>query len=140
VKVAVVILNWNGKELLNRFLPSVVNFSKGATIYLADNASDDDSIDFVSNNFPNVKIIKNKVNGGFAQGYNDALKNLSEDIFVLLNSDVEVSEDWLKPVLAEFNNNPEVVAAQPKILDLKNPSYFEYAGAAGGFIDKYGYP
>lgn len=140
MKVAVVILNWNGKKLLNRFLPSVVNFSKEATVYLADNASDDDSIDFVSNNFPSVKIIKNKVNGGYAKGYNDALQNLSEDIFVLLNSDVEVSENWLEPVLTEFENNPEVVAAQPKILDLKNPSYFEYAGAAGGFIDKYGYP
>lgn len=140
MKVAVVILNWNGKELLKKFLPSVVAFSKEATVYVADNASDDDSINFVSSNFPSVRIIKNKINGGYAKGYNDALENLSEDIFVLLNSDVEVSENWLKPVLAEFEKNSEVVAAQPKILDFKNSSYFEYAGAAGGFIDKYGYP
>lgn len=140
MKVAVVILNWNGRELLERFLPSVVAHSKEATVYLADNASEDDSIDFVLNHFPSVMIIKNKINGGYAKGYNDALQNLSEDIFVLLNSDVEVTENWLQPVLAEFEKESAVVAAQPKILDFKNPSHFEYAGAGGGFIDKYGYP
>tara|TARA_R110000751_G_scaffold161355_3_gene267106 strand:+ start:99134 stop:100120 length:987 start_codon:yes stop_codon:yes gene_type:complete len=140
VKVAVVILNWNRRDLLEKFLPSVVKFSAEATVYVADNASTDDSISFIYENFPTVKIIQNKVNGGYAKGYNDALKNLSEDIFVLLNSDVEVTENWLQPIISEFEKDASVVAAQPKILDYKNREYFEYAGAAGGFIDKYGYP
>ncbi|MDN3725052.1 glycosyltransferase family 2 protein [Aequorivita sp. SDUM287046] len=140
MKVAVVILNWNGRDLLEKFLPSVVKFSTEANVYLADNASTDDSVAYVSEYFPSVKIIRNKVNGGYAKGYNDALQNLSEDIFVLLNSDVEVVENWLKPVLSEFEKDTSVVAAQPKILDYKNKEYFEYAGAAGGFLDKYGYP
>jgi len=140
VKVAVVILNWNGKDLLEKFLPSVVSFSEEANIYVADNASTDDSVFYVSEKFPSIKIIQNKVNGGYAKGYNDALKSLSEDIFVLLNSDVQVTENWLQPILSEFEKDNSVVAAQPKILDFKNKEYFEYAGAAGGFIDKYGYP
>ena len=140
VKVAVVILNWNGKDLLEKFLPSVVAFSNEAKIYVADNASTDTSVSYILEYFPSVKIIQNKVNGGYAKGYNDALKNLSEEIFVLLNSDVEVTEKWLEPVLSEFKKNDNLVAAQPKILDFKNKDYFEYAGAAGGFIDKYGYP
>lgn len=140
MKVAVVILNWNGKDLLEKFLPSVVAFSIEATIYVADNASTDDSVSFISKNFPTVKIIQNEVNGGYAKGYNDALKNLSETIFVLLNSDVEVTENWLQPIISEFDKDNSIVAAQPKILDFKNKEYFEYAGAAGGFIDKYGYP
>lgn len=140
MNVAVVILNWNGQELLAKFLPSVVKFSKDATVYVADNASTDNSVAFVYENFPSIKIIQNKENGGYAKGYNDALKNLSEDLFVLLNSDVEVTENWLPPVIAAFEKDISVVAAQPKILDYKNKEYFEYAGAAGGFIDKYGYP
>ena len=140
MKVAVVILNWNGKDLLEKFLPSVVRFSSEATVYVVDNASSDDSIVYVSEFFPSVKIIQNKVNGGYAKGYNDALKNISEDIFVLLNSDVEVTKNWLPPILSEFEKDASVVAAQPKVLDYKNNEYFEYAGAAGGFIDKYGYP
>lgn len=140
MKTAIVILNWNGKALLEKFLPSVVQFSEGATVYVADNASSDNSISFITNNFPSVKIIQNETNGGYAKGYNDALKNLSEDIFVLLNSDVEVTEKWLDPVITEFAKDESVAAAQPKILDYKNRSYFEYAGAAGGFIDKYGFP
>ncbi len=140
MNVAVVILNWNGKDLLEKFLPSVVGNSSEATIYLADNASTDNSVAFVSEFFPSVKIIQNKANGGYAKGYNDALKNLSEEIFVLLNSDVEVTENWLQPVISEFKKDASIVAAQPKILDFKNKEYFEYAGAAGGFIDKYGYP
>lgn len=140
MKVAVVILNWNGKQLLERFLPSVLAYSQEANIYVADNASTDDSVAFVSKKFPSVKIIQNNENGGYAQGYNEALKNLSEDIFVLLNSDVEVTENWLSPIVSEFIKDSSVVAAQPKLLDLKNKEYFEYAGAAGGFIDRYGYP
>ncbi len=141
MKVAVVILNWNGKELLEQFLPSVVNFSKEeATVYVADNASTDNSVSFVKENFPEVNIIQNSSNGGYAKGYNDALKNLNEDIFVLLNSDVEVTQNWLTPIISEFNNDYNLVAAQPKILDYKNKEYFEYAGAAGGFLDQLGYP
>lgn len=140
VTVAVVILNWNGKSLLEKFLPTVLAYSSNATIYVADNASTDESVCFVSQNFPQVKIIRNAINGGYAKGYNDALQHLSEDIFVLLNSDVEVTENWLKPVINEFIQNPNLAAAQPKILDYNKKNTFEYAGAAGGFIDKYGFP
>ena len=138
--IAVVILNWNGQELLSQFLPSVVRFSEEATVYVADNASTDASVAYVLEHFPQVKIIRNKTNGGYAKGYNDALKDLSEDIFVLLNSDVEVTQDWLKPFISAFQNDKELVAAQPKILDYKKKTHFEYAGAAGGFLDRLGYP
>lgn len=137
---AVVILNWNGRELLAQFLPSVIRYSSEATVYVADNASTDDSVLFISENFPTVKIIQNKTNGGYAKGYNDALKNVSEDILVLLNSDVEVTENWLTPVISEFRKDATLAAAQPKILDYKNKAYFEYAGAGGGFVDALGYP
>lgn len=140
MKVAVVILNWNGKALLEKFLPTVVKYSAGAAVYVADNASTDGSVGFVSENFPTVNIIRNHMNAGYAKGYNDALKSISADLFVLLNSDVEVTENWLWPVISVFSKYPATVAAQPKILDYKNRDYFEYAGAAGGFIDKYGYP
>lgn len=140
MKVAVVILNWNGKALLKQFLPSVVENSAEAEIYVADNASTDDSVAFLETHYPQVKIIQNKINGGFARGYNDALKHLQEDIFVLLNSDVEVTPNWLPPLLAEFERDGNVAAAQPKILDYRKRGYFEYAGAAGGFIDALGYP
>lgn len=140
MRIAVVILNWNGRYLLEQFLPSVIEYSKEATVYVADNASEDDSVEFVKRSYPGVQVIQNSVNGGFAKGYNDALSQLDEDIFVLLNSDVEVSPNWLGPMLKEFKENPETAALQPKILDLKNREYFEYAGAAGGYIDKFGYP
>ncbi|MEL4308687.1 glycosyltransferase family 2 protein [Joostella sp. CR20] len=140
MKIAVVILNWNGKELLEKFLPSVTSYSPNATIYVADNASSDTSIEFVKENYPAVKIIQNTSNGGFAKGYNDALTHVDEDIFCLLNSDIEVTENWLLPIEEAFKNNPEVAILQPKILDYKNKEYFEYAGAAGGFIDRLGYP
>lgn len=139
-EIAVVILNWNGKGLLEKFLPSVISHSNAATIYVADNASTDDSVSFLKTNFPSVEIIQNKENGGYAKGYNDALKLVDEEIFCLLNSDVEVTEGWLEPISAVFNTEPETVIIQPKILDYKNKAYFEYAGAAGGFIDKFGYP
>jgi hypothetical protein len=140
MKIAVILLNWNGVKLLEQFLPSVILFSPEATIYVADNASTDDSIAFVKTNFPKVRIIQNESNFGFAQGYNEALKHVDADIFALVNSDIEVTENWLKPILATFENEPKTVIIQPKILDFKNKEYFEYAGAAGGFIDKYGYP
>lgn len=137
---AVVILNWNGRELLSQFLPSVLQFSAEATVYVADNASTDDSVAMLKKDFPQVEIIQNKTNGGFAKGYNDALSGLSEDIFILLNSDVEVTENWLSPILQIFRQEPKTASVQPKILDYKKKDYFEYAGAAGGYVDKYGYP
>ncbi|PIB25379.1 glycosyl transferase family 2 [Maribacter sp. 4U21] len=140
MKIAVVILNWNGEVLLERFLPAVVKYSKDATIYVADNASTDGSIAFLEKNYPSIAIIKNKVNGGFAQGYNEALQHIEADIFCLLNSDVEVTEGWLSPIPDAFKTLPKVAIIQPKILDLLNKEYFEYAGAAGGFIDQLGYP
>lgn len=140
MKIAVVILNWNGKKLLEEFLPSVIEYSKEATVYLADNASTDDSVVFVKEKFPEVSIIQNKENGGYAKGYNDALKNLTEELFVLLNSDVEVTPNWLPPIIYCFESQPNTAAIQPKILDYNRKDYFEYAGAAGGFIDELGYP
>lgn len=138
--IAVVILNWNGLKLLQKFLPDVVLYSAEATIYIADNASTDKSVLYVKDNFPSVKIIQNLENGGFAKGYNDALSQLSEDIFVLLNSDVQVTPHWLDALSHILQRDPDIAVVQPKILDYKNPEYFEYAGAAGGFIDNYGYP
>ncbi len=140
MKVAIVILNWNGKHLLEQFLPSVINYSKDATIYVADNASTDTSVAFIKQNFPSITIIQNSSNGGYAKGYNDALNKVKEDILCLLNSDIEVTENWLEPIISEFKSNQATAIIQPKILDYKQKEYFEYAGAAGGFIDKYGYP
>lgn len=140
MKIAVVILNWNGRALLEEFLPSVVTNSSEATVYVADNASTDDSVPYIKNNFPTVILIQNTENGGYAKGYNNALKHIDAEVFCLLNSDVEVTPNWLQPIINEFENNQETTIVQPKILDYKNKRYFEYAGAAGGFIDKYGYP
>lgn len=138
--IAIVILNWNGRALLEQFLPSVIAHSENATIYVADNASTDTSVAYVKSNHPTVKIIKNKTNDGYAKGYNDALKHVDEKFLCLLNSDIEVTPNWLQPVLNIFNTHSDTAIIQPKILDYKNKRYFEYAGAAGGFIDKYGYP
>lgn len=139
-KIAVVILNWNGVKLLEQFLPSVLQFSPEATVYVADNASTDESIAFIKNNFPTVKIVKNEVNLGFAGGYNESLQHIDTEIYALVNSDIEVTENWLKPIQEMFEAEPETAIIQPKILDYKRKEYFEYAGAAGGFIDKFGYP
>ncbi|MFD1063738.1 glycosyltransferase family 2 protein [Winogradskyella litorisediminis] len=138
--IAVVILNWNGKALLEQFLPSVVSFSKDANIYVADNASTDDSIGFLKTNYSEIKIIQNLENGGYAKGYNEALQQVNEPILCLLNSDIEVTENWLQPILNTYNSDISIGIIQPKILDFKQKTHFEYAGAAGGFIDKYGYP
>jgi GT2 family glycosyltransferase len=140
MKLAIVILNWNGKKLLSKFLPSVTNNSNGASIHLIDNASNDDSVNFVSNNYPSIHIIQNESNAGYARGYNEGLKHINADVFCLLNNDVKVSENWLNKVIKCFEKNVNTVIVQPKILDLKSQELFEYAGAAGGFIDKYGYP
>lgn len=138
-KIAVVILNWNGTKLLEQFLPSVVKYSPKADIYVADNASTDDSVAFVKANFPTVKIVVNESNFGFAQGYNEALKHIDAEIYALVNSDIEVTENWLKPIIETFENEPKTAIIQPKILDFKRKEYFEYSGASGGFMDKYGY-
>ena len=139
-KIAVVILNWNGVKLLEQFLPSIVKYSPEATIYVADNTSTDRSVAFVKENYPTVEIIINESNFGFAKGYNEALKFVKEEYYALVNSDIEVTENWLKPILETFENEPQTAIIQPKILDFKNKEYFEYAGAAGGYIDEYGYP
>jgi GT2 family glycosyltransferase len=139
-KIAVVILNWNGVKLLEQFLPSVIQYSPEATIYIADNASTDQSIAFVKNNYPTIQVVQSKTNQGFAGGYNDALQYIDAEIYALVNSDIEVTENWLKPILETFETEPKTAIIQPKILDFKRKEYFEYAGAGGGFIDKYGYP
>ncbi|MGJ8745005.1 glycosyltransferase family 2 protein [Polaribacter sp.] len=141
MKTAIVILNWNGKKLLEQFLPAIVNFSAHeAEVYVADNASTDASISYIKEYFPSVKIIKNAVNGGYAKGYNDALKHIVADIYCLLNSDVAVTKNWLQPILQVFNADEKTAIIQPKILDFKDTTKFEYAGAGGGFIDLFGYP
>ncbi|WP_396137862.1 glycosyltransferase family 2 protein [Flavobacterium sp.] len=139
-KIAVVILNWNGAKLLEQFLPSVLAFSDEATIYVADNASTDDSIEVIKSQFPSVKIIQNTGNFGYAKGYNDALQEVEEEFYALVNSDIEVTENWLTSVLNLFESQPKTAIIQPKLLDYKKKTHFEYAGAAGGFIDKFGYP
>lgn len=140
MNIAIVILNWNGRSLLEQFLPSVVAFSSNATIYVADNASSDDSIAYVKSNFPEIHIIQNDNNYGYAQGYNVALSQIQADVYCLLNSDVEVSKNWLHPIETTFKTHQDIAIIQPKILDYKNKTKFEYAGAAGGYIDRYAYP
>ena len=140
-KVAVVILNYNGKKFLSKFLPLVIERTKeDAEIWVADNNSLDGSVDVMREEFPNVNLIENPYNGGFATGYNLALKQIEADYYVLLNSDIEVTDNWVKPVIELMESDPKIAACQPKILDYYKQSDFEYAGAAGGFIDKYGYP
>jgi hypothetical protein len=141
LKTAIVILNWNGKKLLEQFLPSVVNFSsEEATIYVADNASTDDSIKFIKEFYPTIQIVENAVNGGYAKGYNDALQHIDADVYCLLNSDIEVTDGWLTPIINLFKQEENTAIIQPKLLDFKDKTKFEYAGAGGGFVDLYGYP
>jgi hypothetical protein len=141
VRTAVVILNWNGRKYLEQFLPSLIQYSsEEAEIIVADNASSDDSISFLESHFPSVKIIRNSSNEGFARGYNLALKQVEADYYILLNSDIEVTPDWIHPVIEMMEKDPSIAACQPKIRSFSDRSKFEYAGAAGGFIDKYGYP
>lgn len=140
MKTAIAILNWNGKHWLEQFLPNVLSYSKEAEVYIIDNASTDDSVSYLKNNFPRVKLVINKENHGFAGGYNEGLKLIEADIYCLLNSDVEVTENWLQPIIQLFEKDAEIAAIQPKILDYNCKNKFEYAGAAGGFIDNLGYP
>lgn len=139
-KLAVVILNWNGKNWLERFLPSVVHFSQNADIFVIDNFSTDNSLEYLNQYFPTVQIIQNDKNYGFAGGYNEGLKQIKSEYYCLLNSDVEVTENWIDPVLELFEKNPKISAIQPKILSYNDKKYFEFAGAGGGLIDNLGYP
>ena len=141
-KVAVVILNWNGKKLLEQFMPSVIKNTNTelADVVIADNASSDESISFLESNYPEISIIQLDKNYGFAEGYNKALKQLSNKYYVLLNSDVEVSENWLEPLFELMESDKKIAAIQPKIKSLQQKDHFEHAGAAGGFIDYLGYP
>ncbi|MEE2931516.1 MAG: glycosyltransferase family 2 protein [Bacteroidota bacterium] len=139
-KIAVIVLNWNGRSWLEKFLPTLVAESASAKIYLGDNASTDDSVLFVKNNFPSIHIIQNKVNDGYCKGYNNILKNINAEYFVLINSDIEVTKNWLEPVISLMDSEKSIAACQPKILDYNNREYFEYAGASGGFLDILGYP
>ncbi len=141
-KIAIVILNWNGAKLFEKYLPSVIRNSKAENVdlILADNGSTDDSLELLNQKFPEFKIIDLKENYGFAEGYNRALKQIDADYFVLLNSDVEVTPGWVEKAMQLFEKYPKLAAVQPKILSHEKPHLFEYAGAAGGFIDRYGYP
>lgn len=140
-KVAVVILNWNGSFFLEKFLPSVYNSTyQNIEFIIGDNASTDNSIEFVQTNYPSIRIIENSQNFGFAGGYNEVLKSVEADYYVLLNSDVEVTPNWMEPVIQYMEEHAEVAAAQPKIRAYHDKTLFEHAGAAGGYIDAYGYP
>lgn len=139
--VAVVILNWNGRNYLEKFLPSVKKtIYPNLEIIVADNNSKDDSINFLTTTYPEIRRISLEKNYGFAEGYNRALEEVTADYFVLLNSDVEVTPQWIKPVIELMESDKLIACCQPKMLSLKNREYFEYAGASGGWIDKYGYP
>ncbi len=142
MKTAVVILNWNGKSLMQQFLPALIEHTPQAEaeIIVADNGSTDDSISFLKENYPEIQIIAFDKNWGFAEGYNRALAQLDHQYVVLLNSDVEVTSGWLTTAIDYMDRNPEVVALQPKILSYKDKTSFEYAGACGGYMDMYGYP
>lgn len=140
MKIAIAILNYNGKNWLEKFLPNVLEFSDNANIYVIDNASTDHSIPFIEKYFPTVKLIKNKENTGFADGYNQGLKSIDEEIYCLLNSDVQVTENWISPIMKLFEKNKEIAAIQPKIRSFEDEKFFEFAGAGGGMIDNLGYP
>lgn len=139
--VAVVILNWNGLSFLQSFLPQVLKSEySNLQVIVGDNASTDESVTYLRQYFPEVQIIQNAVNYGFAEGYNRVLKQVDADYYVLLNSDVRVPPNWIKPVVDLMEKDPSIAAAQPKIKSYTENSKFEYAGAAGGFLDKFGFP
>ena len=137
--LAIVILNWNGKHFLEKFLPSVCEFSGTAKIVVADNASTDDSVNFIRRSFPGIQLIINESNGGFSKGYNDALKHVESDYYLLLNSDIEVTPNWTLPLLKTMEN-PSVAGCQPKVLSYHDKTMFEHAGASGGMLDRNYYP
>lgn len=140
-KTAIVILNWNGCSMLQTYLPSVLEYSRGdAEIYVADNASTDNSLVMLEEHFPEVHVIRLERNYGFAEGYNKALAEVDAEYYILLNSDVEVTHHWLDPLVEFMDSHPETAACQPKLLSVKDRDFFEYAGACGGYMDRYGYP
>ena len=139
-KIAVVILNYNGVYWLERFLDQVIKNSPEAEVIVADNASSDNSISFLKEHFPKIRLIQNENNDGYAGGYNKALSQVNADYFVLLNTDVEVSSNWIMPVIDLMDKDPKIAACQPKIKQYHNKAFFEYAGACGGFLDKFGFP
>ena len=140
-KVAIVILNWNGQAMLAKYLPNVIEYSRqDAEVWVADNCSSDQSMRLLETQFPQVKTIVLEQNFGFAEGYNRALKQIEAEYYILLNSDVEVSHHWLTPLIEFMDSHPQVAACQPKLLAEYDKDSFEYAGACGGFLDKYGYP
>ena len=140
-KLAIVILNWNGAKMLRQYMPSVLRYSRDeATVYVADNASTDDSLQLLREEFPEVKLIVLEKNWGFADGYNKALGQIEAEYYLLLNSDIEVTHHWLTPLIEFMDAHQEVAACQPKLLSIFDRDKFEYAGASGGFLDRYGYP
>lgn len=139
-KTAVVILNYNGAQFLEQFLPSVIQYSTEAEVIVADNASTDGSLDFLNKNYPDLRLIIFNENLGYTGGYNEAINQLDHEYCVLLNSDIEVTPDWIAPIVSFMDNHPEVAACQPKILDFSKKDTFEYAGAAGGYLDFMGFP
>ncbi|MBR6320804.1 MAG: glycosyltransferase family 2 protein [Prevotella sp.] len=140
-KLAIVILNWNGAHMLRQYLPSVLQYSREeATVYVADNASTDDSLQLLEAHFPEVRLIRLDRNWGFAEGYNRALAQIDAQYYLLLNSDIEVTHHWLTPLLEFMDTHETVAACQPKLLAMHDRDMFEYAGASGGYIDRYGYP
>ncbi len=138
-EIAIVILNWNGKQLMEKFLPSITSYSENAQIIIADNHSTDDSIEFLQKEYPQITIVRNQTNGGFAKGYNDALKHINAKYYLLLNNDVEVTKNWLKPLIEKMKDK-KIAGCQPKILSYNEKHKFEYAGASGGFLDSNYYP
>ena len=140
-KVAIVILNWNGEKMLKQYLPSVLNYSRDeAAVYVADNASTDASLALLREHFPEVRLITLEKNWGFAEGYNKALGQIEAEYYLLLNSDIEVTHHWLTPMIELLDSHQDIAACQPKLLSIFDKDMFEYAGASGGFLDKYGYP
>lgn len=141
MNVAIVILNWNGSKMMRQYLPTIMKYSRSdADVWVADNASSDDSMQMLERDFPQVKRLQLDQNYGFAEGYNRALRQIEADYYVLLNSDVEVTHGWLTPLIEYMDTHADVAACQPKLLSVFNKDRFEYAGASGGFIDRYGYP
>ena len=139
-KLAIVILNWNGAEMMRKYLPTVLRYSPEATVYVADNASTDDSVALLREHFPQCQLIQLEKNWGFADGYNQSLQSIKAEYYLLLNSDIEVSHHWLMPLIEFMDSHPEVAACQPKLLSIFDRDRFEYAGACGGYLDRFGYP
>jgi GT2 family glycosyltransferase len=138
--VAIVILNYNGRHYLEKFLPNIIRYSGNYEIWIADNASTDQSLEWIRSNYPSLRVLEIQENKGYAGGYNEALRHIKSDYYILLNSDIEVTENWVDPVITFMDSDSSIAACQPKILAYDLPTHFEYAGAAGGYMDYLGYP